>query len=102
MAPGGGSTGLKFPVLWAVQGIRLSRIFRPPSWQTGGEVELTKERYLHFTLGPVQSFVGQARRTRDYWAGSFILAYLTGHAMAAVLEKGKIIYPSVMGGRRYR
>lgn len=58
---------------------------------------MTKERYLHFTLGPVQSFVGQARRTRDYWAGSFILAYLTGHAMAAVLEKGKIIYPSVMG-----
>lgn len=41
---------------------------------------------LHFTLGPVQGFVAQARRTRDLWAGSFLLSYLTGQAMATVLE----------------
>ncbi|MBA5248658.1 MAG: hypothetical protein FE834_03865, partial [Gammaproteobacteria bacterium] len=28
---------------------------------------------LHFSLGPVQGFIGQARRTRDLWAGSFLL-----------------------------
>lgn len=53
-------------------------------------------RLLHFTLGPVQGFVSQARRTRDLWAGSFLLSYLAGHAMKAVLEKdGKIVFPNV-------
>ena len=34
------------------------------------------QKYFHFTLGPVQSFVAQARRTRDFWAGSFLLSWL--------------------------
>jgi CRISPR-associated protein Cmr2 len=51
---------------------------------------------LHFTLGPVQGFVAQARRTRDLWAGSFLLSYLAGHAMKAVLESGgSIVFPNV-------
>ena len=53
---------------------------------------------LHFSLGPVQSFVSQARRTRDLWAGSFLLSYLTGHAMQAVLDHGGLIeFPVVTG-----
>lgn len=40
--------------------------------------------YFHFTLGPVQGFVAQARRTRDFWAGSFILSWLAAVAMKAV------------------
>jgi len=52
------------------------------------------KKYFHFTLGPVQSFVAQARRTRDFWAGSFLLSWLSGVAMAAVKQQGgKIIYP---------
>jgi CRISPR-associated protein Cmr2 len=55
-------------------------------------------RVLHFSLGPVQGFIGSARRTRDLWAGSFLLSWLTGHAMAAVHEsKGTITMPSVYG-----
>jgi CRISPR-associated protein Cmr2 len=51
---------------------------------------------LHFTLGPVQGFVAQARRTRDLWAGSFLLSWLSGQAMAAVLEQGgRIVFPQV-------
>jgi len=51
---------------------------------------------LHFTLGPVQSFVGQARRTRDLWAGSFLLSWLAGQAMNAVIKAdGKIVFPVV-------
>ncbi|WP_051351097.1 type III-B CRISPR-associated protein Cas10/Cmr2 [Sulfobacillus thermosulfidooxidans] len=51
---------------------------------------------LHFSLGPVQSFVSQARRTRDLWAGSFLLSYLTGHAMNAVLTHGgEIEFPVI-------
>lgn len=51
---------------------------------------------LHFTLGPVQAFVAQARRTRDLWAGSFLLSWLSGQAMRAVLDHGgRVIFPSV-------
>jgi CRISPR-associated protein Cmr2 len=51
-------------------------------------------RYFHFTLGPVQGFVAQARRTRDFWAGSFLLSYLAGVAMREVIEqKGNIVFP---------
>jgi len=52
------------------------------------------EQYFHFTLGPVQSFVSQARRTRDFWAGSFLLSWLSSVAMLAVIKQGgKIIFP---------
>ncbi|ABG03240.1 CRISPR-associated protein, Cmr2 family [Rubrobacter xylanophilus DSM 9941] len=55
-----------------------------------------KKQSLHFTLGPVQGFVGQARRTRDLWAGSFLLSYLAGQAMKAVLEGGgEIVFPEI-------
>ena len=53
-------------------------------------------RILRFSLGPVQGFVAQSRRTRDLWAGSFLLSWLTGHAMKIVLERsGKILVPIV-------
>ena len=52
-------------------------------------------RYFHFTLGPVQSFVAQARRTRDFWAGSFILSYLSAVAMKAVQKQGgTLLFPA--------
>ncbi len=53
-------------------------------------------QYFHFTIGPVQSFVAQARRTRDFWAGSFLLSWLAGVAMLSVeKQKGKIKFPAV-------
>ncbi|MCG3858837.1 type III-B CRISPR-associated protein Cas10/Cmr2 [Psychrobacter sp. Ps2] len=52
------------------------------------------QKYFHFTLGPVQSFVAQARRTRDFWAGSFLLSWLAGVAIEAVkVQGGRIIFP---------
>ena len=52
--------------------------------------------FLHFTLGPVQGFVAQARRTRDFWAGSFLLSWLTARAMKAVEDGGgTVVMPSV-------
>jgi CRISPR-associated protein Cmr2 len=49
--------------------------------------------HLHFTFGPVQSFVTQARRTRDLYAGSFLLSHLAMAAMAAVEEPGELVLP---------
>jgi CRISPR-associated protein Cmr2 len=51
---------------------------------------------MHFTIGPVQEFVAQSRRTRDLLASSFLLSYLAAHAMSDVLEYGgEIIFPNV-------
>ena len=53
------------------------------------------QKTFHFTLGPVQGFVAQARRTRDFWAGSFLLSWLAGTAMQTVIAQGgKIIFPT--------
>lgn len=49
---------------------------------------------LHFSLGPVQGFIGTARRTRDLWAGSFLLSWLSAVAMVEVRKKGEILFPS--------
>lgn len=46
---------------------------------------------FQFTLGPVQGFVAQARRTRDFWAGSFILSWLSSVAIAAIQKQGGVI-----------
>ncbi|MBB4302846.1 CRISPR-associated protein Cmr2 [Rhodobium orientis] len=55
-------------------------------------------RLMHFTLGPVQGFIADARRLRDYWAGSFILSLLSGHAMVAAKNAGaRILFPLVEG-----
>jgi len=51
---------------------------------------------LHFSIGPVQEFVAQARKTRDFWVGSFLLSYLSGLAIIEVLEgNGEIVFPAV-------
>ena len=52
------------------------------------------KRVFQFTIGPVQGFVSQARRTRDFWAGSFLLSWLSGVAMAEIeRQKGEIEFP---------
>ena len=61
-------------------------------------------RHLHFTLGPVQGFIDDARRLRDYWAGSFILSLLSGHAMAAAGQRSdtEIAFPLVESDPLYQ
>lgn len=54
------------------------------------------KKYFHFTLGPVQGFVAQARRTRDLWAGSFLLSYLSAVAIKETkvqLAENTILFP---------
>jgi CRISPR-associated protein Cmr2 len=47
--------------------------------------------YLSFAISPVQEFVSAARTTRDLWTGSYLLSWLTGHAIRAVGEKNLIL-----------
>jgi CRISPR-associated protein Cmr2 len=54
---------------------------------------------LLVTLGPVQDFIAQARRTRDLWYGSHLLSEL-GRAAARALVGGgaELIFPSLKAG----
>jgi CRISPR-associated protein Cmr2 len=54
---------------------------------------------LLVTLGPVQEFIAQARRTRDLWYGSHLLSEL-GRAAARTLVNGgaKLVFPSLQTG----
>lgn len=52
---------------------------------------MADKQIFQFTLGPVQGFVAQARRTRDFWAGSFILSWLSSVAMANIQQQGGVI-----------
>ena len=47
---------------------------------------------LLFTLGPVQSFIAQARKTHDLYAGSMLLSALVQRAIAVVGE-ANLIFP---------
>ncbi len=55
---------------------------------------------LLFTIGPVQSFIAAARKTRDLWMGSFLLSYLTWHAIKVIAEQlgpDHVLFPSLLG-----
>jgi CRISPR-associated protein Cmr2 len=55
---------------------------------------------LLFTIGPVQPFIEQARKTRDLWLGSFLLSKLMEAEMAQFVVAGqetpspKLIFPA--------
>ncbi len=51
---------------------------------------------LLVTLGPVQDFIAQARRTRDLWYGSHLLSELGRAAARALVDGGaQLIFPSL-------
>lgn len=54
---------------------------------------------LLMSLGPVQDFIAQARRTRDLWFGSHVLSVLCQKAAAAARERrAELIIPAVLDG----
>ena len=48
---------------------------------------------LMFSLGPVQAFIVQARKTRDLWLGSFLLSKLMEAAMKGI-DKQAFVFPT--------
>ncbi len=48
---------------------------------------------LMFSLGPVQSFIAQARKARDLWSGSFLLSLLMEAAMQNIAPSA-LIFPA--------
>src|SRR6266478_4011700 len=55
---------------------------------------MTQQRYmLIFSIGPVQSLIAQARKTRDLWLGSYLLAKLMEAAMQGIDSKN-LVFPA--------
>ncbi|MDI7261617.1 MAG: type III-B CRISPR-associated protein Cas10/Cmr2, partial [Thermodesulfobacteriota bacterium] len=53
-----------------------------------------------FNITPVQGFIGQARKLRDFWTGSLILSWLAFEGIRQViytLGSDHLLYPSVIG-----
>lgn len=49
---------------------------------------------LDISIGPVQGFVAQSRRTRDLWGSSYLLSFLCAHAMhGAERAGGRFVQP---------
>ena len=58
---------------------------------------------LDISIGPVQGFVSQSRRTRDLWGSSYLLAFLSAHAMHGAKKAGaEIIQPAVQDDYLYQ
>ncbi len=51
---------------------------------------------LDVSVGPVQGFVSQSRRTRDLWGSSYLLSFLSAHAMLGARDAGGLIDPPVV------
>ena len=58
---------------------------------------------LYFSIGPVQGFVAQSRRTRDLWGSSYLLSFLSAHAMHGIAKSGgEIVEPNVKDDPLYQ
>ncbi len=58
---------------------------------------MTDFALLTFSIGPVHTFIGQARRIADLWAGSRILSHLTGSAIKALrlCPTAQLVFPKL-------
>ncbi|MDO3411201.1 type III-B CRISPR-associated protein Cas10/Cmr2 [Saccharibacillus sp. CPCC 101409] len=59
-----------------------------------------QQTLILFSIGPVQEFIAQARRTRDLWFGSHLLSELAKAGAEALREAGgDLIYPVLSDSR---
>lgn len=60
------------------------------------------EAVLRFTFSPVQSFIAEARRTSDLFAGSRVLAELASAAAQSIRAAGgQLVFPASLDGSRH-
>ena len=55
---------------------------------------MTTQYMLMFSLGPVQPFIMQARKTRDLWIGSYLLSKLMEAALQGLDKEKELVFPT--------
>lgn len=61
---------------------------------------LSEPAFLKFSIGPIQGFITNAKRTEDYWMGSFLLSYLMSKAIEVIIKEvgpDHVIFPFIKG-----
>ncbi|WP_044893106.1 type III-B CRISPR-associated protein Cas10/Cmr2 [Bacillus alveayuensis] len=59
---------------------------------------MSHQHIFVFTIGPVQSFIAAARKTEDFWSGSYLISHLVQEAMKFLYEEVtdfQIVYPEI-------
>ena len=57
---------------------------------------------LDISVGPVQGFVAQSRRTRDLWGSSYLLSFLCAHAIQGAQQAGgRVVQPQITGDQLF-
>lgn len=67
-------------------------------WDEENKILYQNNSLFLFTIGPVQSFISCARKTQDFYMGSYILSYLIFVAMKEIINNfgpTSIIYPDL-------
>ena len=67
-------------------------------WDEENKIIYQNNSLFLFTIGPVQSFIKQARKTQDFYIGSFMLSYFTFVAIKKLINKygpTSVIYPDL-------
>lgn len=54
-----------------------------------------------FQIGPVQEFIQTARKTQDYWSGSFLLSFLNARAISKFGDEN-VIFPHINDCKLYK
>ena len=60
------------------------------------DIKLQNKSIAIFTIGPVQSFISAAKKTKEFWSGSYLLSYLIWQALEVVIDKASqdnVIFP---------
>ncbi|NLL51719.1 MAG: hypothetical protein GX248_03335, partial [Peptococcaceae bacterium] len=58
----------------------------------GCDISMEDKKILSFSIGPVQSFITQARKTKDSFSGSKLLSDIIHHVLSKFSEE-QIIFP---------
>ena len=61
---------------------------------------LPEAAMLQMSVGPVQTFISEARRTQDLWMGSYLLSYLAWTGIKVIADRygpDALLYPSLRG-----
>lgn len=69
------------------------------------KIDLNNKSICIFTIGPVQSFISSAKKTKDFWAGSYLLSYLIWQALETVISKSdpkSVIFPYIKDNPLYK
>ncbi len=66
---------------------------------------MSNKYLLNVSIGPVQEFIAEARKTRDLWVGSYLLSRVTFEAMRPVLDDfgdDAILLPHIIESAFYK